>query len=733
MKQGGLAFVMWLAMLVCGSLQAQTVVGPEGPRIALVLSGGGARGFAHIGVLRALREMRVPVDIVVGTSMGCVIGGAFAAGRSVEDLEIIVRSTDWSRVLGDRPPRDELTFRRREEDLQLPSRVEFGVDRQGLTLPQAAAGNGELELALGRLLPAGMHDRAANSLALPFRSVASDLLTGELVELSDTPLFLAMRASLSLPGVFAPVRVDQRLLVDGGLVRNLPVDIARALGADIVIAVNVGSPLAEERELGSALGVAQQMLRILSEQNVQRSLKELRAGDVLIAPDLAGIGSLDFADHARAIKAGFDATRRMADRLGALALPLERYAAHEATRQSATDTGSRALPLARIEVRASGQLNAQVLKSQTGLSEGDSQTPDEVRQAAAKLYRRADVARVDTQISDQGGQRSVMLDVSEADWARSRLRVGLELSSDFADNNSFGVVAMHVVPSLNAWGAELRTVARIGSKRSIASEWWQPLAAGSDWYLAPKIGYGASASDVFLNGNRVSRIAAKDAQIQLALGRQLADWGDMRLGYTRAVQQLRQLIPADPTQATQSAGSSRFLQLRVDTLEPIAFPVRGQLLQATWSQPLGLGAPGSLLSSQLVSMKAFSLGEWGGHVYAEWAHARQGFAPSTLGGFLRLSGSDPGSVEGSTVVLGRLVLARRIGELPTPLGAAIRAGISLETGGGFAADVAPRLHGLKLASSAFVALDTRFGPIYFAAGGTRGTGSTLYLFLGPVW
>lgn len=262
---------------------------PARPKVALVLSGGGARGFAHIGVLRALRAQRVPVDIVVGTSMGAVVGGAYAAGRSVSELEQLVRETAWDRVLADRPARYDLDFRRKEEDQLLPSRIELAITKAGVSLPPAAAGNAALEQALTRLLPQGMRDRPINQLGLPFRTVASDLLTGDLVELSDTPLFLSMRASLALPGVFAPVRLNQRLVVDGGLVRNLPVELARAMGADIVIAVNVGTPLAKESELSSAFGVAQQMLQILTEQNVQRSIKELGSKDVLIAPDLSGL------------------------------------------------------------------------------------------------------------------------------------------------------------------------------------------------------------------------------------------------------------------------------------------------------------------------------------------------------------------------------------------------------------------------------------------------------------
>jgi NTE family protein len=331
-----------LCLLAC-ALQASPVLAgdagpaatPRRPKVALVLSGGGARGFAHIGVLRVLRELRVPVDMVVGTSMGGVVGGAYAAGAAVDDLERLARQTDWDNVVADRPARDALVFRRREEDTLLPSRIEFGVHSDGVALPPAAAGNAALEQALGRLLPAGTRDTPVDALALPFRSVASDLVTGELVELATTPLFLTMRASLAVPGVFAPVRVGGRLVADGGLVRNLPIDLAHEMGADIVIAVNVGTPLAPEKSLGSAIGVAQQMINILTEQNVQRSLKELRPQDILIAPDLDGVGFLDFHKLERALAAGDKGARAVVARLAPLALPGAEYARLEARRLSA--------------------------------------------------------------------------------------------------------------------------------------------------------------------------------------------------------------------------------------------------------------------------------------------------------------------------------------------------------------------------------------------------------------
>lgn len=704
------------------------------PKIALVLSGGGARGFAHIGVLRALQELRIPVDFVVGTSMGSVVGGAFAAGSSVEQLEQLVRRTDWNAVVADRPPRDQLVFRRREEDLLLPSRIELGASMEGVTLPPAAAGNESLELALSQVLPHGARDKPVDLLQLPFRSVASDLVTGELVELKDTPLFLAMRASLAVPGVFAPVRVNQRLLVDGGLVRNLPVDVAREMGADVIIAVNVGTPLAREKELVSAVSVAQQMLQILTEQNVQRSLKELRAGDVLLQPDLGGIGFLDFGSHDRAMKEGEAAVRAQSERLVRLALPEAQYAAYETGRLSAPVPIDMAVKLAKLEVAPSGRINPEALAVQSGLRVGQMVTGEQAQKAGNQLFGRGDLARVETEVRDDQDGRAVLIKPTEADWARSRLRVGLELNSDFTDNNAFELKVMHVLSSLNDWGAELRTVARVGTERVIGTQWWQPLGPGSQWYVAPELQYGSSAFDVFNpSGFRQARYGYNAKTVSLALGRQLGNWGDLRYTAVRQTVTAQQTIPHDPvrTTETQNVGA---LSFNVDSLDTVAFPTRGTLFTVELQRKMTRGRDGPVPTRQQVqALKAFSFGSWAGHVYGEWARNQGGAANSSLGGFLRLSGTTTDSVMGSRTVLGRVVMAKRIGVMPTALGGDVRLGFSLETGAAYGADNPLKLGLLKHAASGFVSVDTRFGPLYFGAGATKSGDGSTYLFLGPIW
>nr|WP_295075527.1 patatin-like phospholipase family protein [uncultured Roseateles sp.] len=714
--------------------QAQAPAAPQGrPKIALVLSGGGARGLAHIGVLRVLQELRVPVDLVVGTSMGALVGGAFASGRSVEELESFVKSADWNAILSDRPPRQDLSYRRREDDQLLPSRLEFGLGRDGVSLPPAAAGNSGLEFALERLVSSQYADLNVQNLPLPFEALATDLLTGDLADLSGTPLFLAMRASMAVPGFFSPVRVKGRLMVDGGLVRNMGVESARAKGADIIIAVDVGTPLAEEKELGSALGVANQMLSILTTQNSARSARTLRPEDVLIDPDLAGLGFLDFIRGEQAIATGARAARAAQERLSAFSLSPEAYALVEQARRRPPAVTPAALPLADVTIKGTKRVNPEVIKAELDLQPGQPASQAAINQATVELYGRGDFERIDTQVIDRDGQRHITVNVSEADWARSRLRLGLELSSNFADDNNFKVVALHNLSWLNAWGGELRTFASIGSERKLASSFHQPLGLGSDWYVEPTLSFTGTPWDFFVDGQRKARFNTSTSSAELALGRRLGRWGDVQLGASRFRGDAVLLVPQSPSDAPiLQSGSSYSLRLRADTLDSLAFPTRGVLLDigATRTQLAGSQVHSDAIGFQ--GLAAFRANEWAGHVWAEYSHANVGSATS-LGGFLRLSGSPVSSVSNQNVGLLRFVTARRIGAMPVGLGEAVRGGFSVELGAAVQDGQRIELADFKLAGSLFVAVDTRLGPFYLGAGSTKGGESAFYLFLGPSW
>ena len=708
------------------------------PRIALVLSGGGARGFAHIGVLRALKKLHIPVDMVVGTSMGAVVGGAYAAGRSAGDLERTVKETDWNQVLADRPERTDLDFRRKEEDTLIPTRIEFAITKSGASLPASAAGNVALENALTRLLPEGMRDHPVNHLALPFRSVASDLLTGDKVELDDTPLLPTMRASLAVPGVFSPVRIKNHLVVDGGLVSNLPVETARAMGADVIIAVNVGTPLAKEHELRSAIDVAKQMLQILTEQNVQRSIRLMQPQDVLISPSLDGMSFLDFDQYERAIHSGEKATLQLADRLRALRLSDEQYAAFDEERVNRTRSVLQpimAMPIHKIEVAGTQYINPETLIAQTGLADGQVRTQEQIRSATTRLYGRGDLDQVDTVITDTEQGRDVLIKPQESNASRNRVRLGLELASDFSDDNRFSVSMMHVASSLNSYGAELRSVVRLGSRRMFSTQFFQPLAPASPWYIQTGFDYNADSLNIFNDQRRIAMLGTASTNVNLRMGRLLSNWGSLEAGLSRGFQRITSILPDEPINPNaRYYDTTQFLQFKADTLNSVAFPSKGGMLTilAQRAPAKDTGEP-SRATSEIDALQAFQYGDWDGHVYGEWGHSHNATIASPLGGFLRLSGTPRNSLSGDSSLFGRVVIARKIGSLPTTFGSAVRLAMSAELGGTYGADNPYRFSNLKQAGSISLSVDTRFGPLYFGFGATRGMGGSTYLFLGPIW
>src|SRR5262245_5437602 len=308
---------------------------PTRPRIGLVLAGGGARGGAHIGVLRVLEEQRVPIDIIVGTSAGSIIGAAYASGMPLAAIEEEMKPLNKAVLFHD-TSREAVPMRRKADDQLNYVGPEVGVDLDGLKLPKGAVAGVALEAVLRRLT---VRQRGSDFDKLPirFRAVATDVATSEMVVLDHGSLAQAIRASMAIPALVNPVEIDGRLLVDGGVVRNLPVDVARSLGAQVVIAVNIGTPLLERKEITSLLSVSDQLTRILTVNNVNQSLKELTPDDVLITPDLGAVTTSDFDRLTEAAASGEAAARQVVERLARWQVDNETYAAITAAR---TATGA---------------------------------------------------------------------------------------------------------------------------------------------------------------------------------------------------------------------------------------------------------------------------------------------------------------------------------------------------------------------------------------------------------
>ena len=284
------------------------------PRIGLVLSGGGARGAAHIGVLKVLEELRVPVDYIAGTSMGSIVGGSYASGNSVDQMLLDISTIKSADLATDAPPRQDVSIRRKQDDLLNFIGPELGFRHGKLLLPKGVVTGIGLEAVLRDLAKVkGSVD--FDKLPIPFRACATDIETGKMTVFRSGDLAAVMRASMSVPGAIAPAEIEGRALVDGGLTRNLPVDVAREMGADVIIAVNLGTPLMRRDQIDSLLGVTGQMINILTEQNVSASLASLKSDDVLILPELGDYSSTDFDHMPDTVPIGEAAARKVQDRL----------------------------------------------------------------------------------------------------------------------------------------------------------------------------------------------------------------------------------------------------------------------------------------------------------------------------------------------------------------------------------------------------------------------------------
>ncbi|MGH8178905.1 MAG: patatin-like phospholipase family protein, partial [Steroidobacter sp.] len=290
--------------LLCLVTASTIAAEQDRPRIGLVLSGGGARGAAHVGVLKVLDEMRVPIDAIAGTSMGAVVGGLYASGMSAIEIEELLRSVNWQDAFQDRPPREELGFRRKQDNREFLVRYALGFTDEGFVLPRGLVQGQKLEQVLRNAALPVAEIQDFDRLPIPFRAIATDLETGQAVLMESGDLVSAMRASMSAPGVFAPAQRNGRLLVDGGLVENLPIDVARDMGVDKLIVVDVSFPLYAREDLTSPLEVTNQAFAIMIRGRTLEQRKKASPSDIIIDPPLGRFPSADFGRVPQALSAG---------------------------------------------------------------------------------------------------------------------------------------------------------------------------------------------------------------------------------------------------------------------------------------------------------------------------------------------------------------------------------------------------------------------------------------------
>lgn len=732
---------MLTTLLIAAPLLASEPTGPRAepqrPRIGLVLSGGGARGAAHVGVLEVLEEAHIPVDFVVGTSMGAIVGGLYAAGSSPAEIRKTVETLEWSRILDDAPAREYLAWRRREESRDFLIGLEMGWKDGGLAIPRGVVQGLKIE-PLFRNLTLRVHDAPDfDALPLPFRAVAMDLATGQRVVLKDGELAQALRASMSIAGAFAPVELDGRELVDGAYVDNLPIDVALEMGADIVIAVDVGTPPESDvAKISSFLTVATQAQDVVIQAGRERARALLRPQDVLIEPAL---GSLTFADFDKAVEAanaGRASASAKAGALSALSVSDADWAAFVA-RHRAKDRPPQ--PIARVRIENRSSLSDAVLAARIeglGLKELD---PRSVEHDLALLAGLGIFDRVDYRTEKAAdGTTDLVYSVREKSWGPNYLRFGLGLYDDFQGSGNYALgIGWTTVPFANN-GTEWRTSLTLGTPLRVESELWIPLDPGLRWFVAPIGNYQKRDYDLDEDADVRGDVLTETWEIGADAGRVLGDWGEARVGIRRG---------ADSNTVNRIAGGSTDTDLDIgsfvarlawDTLDLPDFPRSGIVGSA--EAVAAVDALGSDESFETVHLEASGFTTYGATTFGLGVEAGTSFDDALpvsrsffLGGFTRLSGSPPDSQSGDSVVLVRAIAWHALSQKRTLLGFPIFLGASLELGDTWAQSESVDIEDLAVGGSVFFATDTPLGPAALVLGATDGEGSGLALVFGRLY
>jgi NTE family protein len=711
------------------------------PRIGLVLSGGGARGAAHIGVLKVLEEQRIPIDAIAGTSMGAVVGGLYASGLTAEDIERVMTSVDWQDAFRDRPARSDLNFRRKLEDQNFLVKFPLGLKGRKFRLPRGLVQGQKLtQILRGLTLPVAQIE-SFDELAIPFRAIATDIVTGDRVVIDHGDLTTAMRASLSAPGVFSPVESEGRMLVDGGLSSNLPIDVARRMDVDVLIVVDCGFPLLERGKLVSVATVSNQMLAILIRHNTAQQRKTLTERDVVIDPALGDFSSLDFTAHAKAMDIGEAAARGQAQRLAAFSIPEPQFQQILQAR-AAKRTG---LPEVRfLRVEQGSEKYDDAIHALFDDQVGKPVNVPKLTRRVDELYGQGNLEIFDYRLVRAEGrpesapEYGLAFTTRRNSWGPNYLRFGLQLQNDFEGNSSFNAAARGTLAEITRYGGEWIWDLQVGETPRVATEVYLPVGFRSRWFVAPHAEFQIRTLPLVDENDRLlAEYRVRTTDYGVDFGRELGNYGEIRLGAGRTLGSARVRIGDPLLPPTEFDAQKLFGEFRYDSVDDVNFPRRGGSFTLGWQGEREGG--GDSQSADLLLFDQLYAHSWGRNTAILWTTAGTRLDSNTdivrsyfsLGGFLNMSGVTPETLTGPHFAIARGIYYRRIGEggqgflnVPVYLGASFEAGNVWDARRDMSLDSA-RTNG-----SLFLGLDTLLGPVYFATGFDDEGGSAYYLFLG---
>jgi NTE family protein len=725
-----------LLLLVAAALLVHAAAAAEHrPKIGLALSGGGALGMAHIGALKALEELQIPVDYIAGTSMGSLVGGLYASGMSPAEMDEWFRNADWPFLLSDSEPRESESFRSKQRQLDMNKGFAMKVSRKGeLKLPRGLLVGRNVIASLRQLTVQVHGEQDFARLPIPFRAVATNLVTGELVVLKRGDLVHSMRASMSIPGLFTPYGIDGKLLVDGGLTKNFPISEVQEMGAEVVIAIDASEQLKDEAHLDTAAAMSNQGLTILVRKQMAAEIARLGPQDTLVTLKIDDMDTTDFMKAAKAIDAGYEAT--MAQRA-----KLMRYSsapafkAHLARQRHAPGAP---VMVSFVQVRTpegehEHELGRPVpfdVKSEESFAHVQTRIGD------APELQKFEVG--DYQVIEKDGRRGLLVDAHQKKVGPHYLSFGLRYTYSTTDTTDFGILLSYRMADLNRLGGEFETYLSLGDSTRISAELYQPLTSQRRLFVAPN---GLFGSDFFegrkAEGDRVS-FRRQDLLGGLDVGTRLWQAGEVRLGYLGGAGRVSRRLGVDDDVPTKIDRGWLHADFTLDTLDDPSFATRGiysRLYLVTSREELGATDNYTRLAGQAYKPLTFGKNTFvprvAGSVKLDGRVPIYDQIP--LGGFLNLSGYSKGYVFGENSALAEVVYYRRIRELTPGLVPAIYAGASLEAGEVWAGDQKFRLGDATLAGSVFLGAETLAGAFVLGLGVAEGGHTAVYLQLGPLF
>ncbi len=701
---------------------------PGRPRIGLALSGGGARGAAHIGVLKVLAKHKIPIDYIAGTSMGSIVGGMYAAGMSPADLEAMISQIDWKDAFTDRIPRKDRSFRRKRDDDLYLVKNKPGISGFNLEFPPGLLDGQKIDLLLKRHTLHAVTARNFDDLSTPFRAIATDLENGNPVVLEKGDLASAMRASMSIPIVFSPREIDGLMLVDGGVSCNLPIDIVRRMGADVVIAVDISTPLQNRSELTSIISVTDQITSILTRRNTDLQIASLGEHDIFICPDLGDIATASFDRAAEAVPIGEAAAEAAAGDLEKLSVTEREYEKHTAGRARF----ARQLLIDEINIENKSRLSDDVIEARIGEETGKPLDIDRLEKDLEQIFGLELFESVYYDISEKGDSTTLTISVRERSWGPNYLQFGIAIFEDFEGPN-FNLSAAYTRTAVNRLNGEWRTALQIGKEPNILTEFYQPIDKKLRYFVHPHASIGERADNIFdSDGHKISERNILRYGTGLSTGRELGTWGEIRMGVLREAGTISTQVGDPGVPDTDFDTGEMFLQFFADELDDVNFPSSGVSLR------IRLTAAREQLGSDLDYDQFLADGSLAGSLGSNTALLR-GYVATTLkgdspyqnlfhlGGFNRLSGLEQNELRGQHAVLVSGTFYRRIADISI---VSLYGGFSLEYGNVFQERNQIDLENGRAAGNLFLGLDTLIGPVYVAYGITEGDRQNYYLFLG---